>query len=155
MVENQVEHQPETAAEGGHIVPGAQGGIDPAIVDHRETVIRGVGEKRQDVDGVKNTGQMAIGKIFQRRQGTFALAVQAVAVSDQHHVGGAEAVPFPELRHGHPADERFDIGTHAIGLFGAVERRHMIANPSVGIHRASFFICLSRRAVSCSAATGG
>ena len=60
VIEHQVEHQTNVAPQGVNIVPGAQGRIDRAIVDHRKAVVRGIGKEGQQMQRVDVPRELAM-----------------------------------------------------------------------------------------------
>ncbi len=133
VVEHKIEHQVKIGPQRPDVLPVSQGGVDGFEVRDREAVIGGVGEEGQEVDGRKDLPQVPPGKGSKGAQGSFGAALQAVAVSDQHRVGFAEA-RHERLRGGRVAGQQRLQAAPGPLRIGSVNALQMGANGFVGMH---------------------
>ena len=87
MVQHQVEHQLERAAQFPHVRPVAQRRIHSSIVDHRKTIVGCRGIERQQVNRAEPVFQAVIGKkVPQGAQRTLPRGANLIRVRDEHDV---------------------------------------------------------------------
>ena len=60
VVDDQIRHQGIIRRYGFNIIPVAEGFINTGIVEHRETIVRGVRVKRQNMDAIYRVFHIAI-----------------------------------------------------------------------------------------------
>ena len=68
------------------MVPVTELGIDGAVVDDREAVVRAVRVEGQQVDAVDDAGEVGVEKLPQRLQWPLARVLYAVSIGHQHGV---------------------------------------------------------------------
>jgi hypothetical protein len=114
VVENAVEHQTMRLSEASDVLPGAAPRVHGVEVDDGEAPVRGVGEKRQDVEDAERRFALAQRgqQLAERGQAGLVPGADHVAVADQHQVLLAEplAAVEPPLRL-----------AQGVGLVGAVD----------------------------------
>ncbi len=90
VVDDCVKHQPEVLAQLLDICPVAQGRIDLRVVDHRETIIRGIGEEGKDVHPRDGAFQALRKYLVERLQGRLAGFPELITVGDENRVSLGE-----------------------------------------------------------------
>ena len=92
MVQDQVEHEPEILPDGGDLRPATPIRIDLFIIDHRKTVIRRIGGKRENMYSGNYSSKM----FFQKRAQGFKERLSPF--SKLVPIGYEDRIPFIQGR---------------------------------------------------------
>ena len=94
VIQHQIRHQTTPLSEVRQIAPVPEARLDPVVAGHRKAAVTGGGQKRENMNNLREGPQAAVQQMTQAAQRRHPLLNHRVGVGDQHRIGtGPEISP--------------------------------------------------------------